>query len=680
MQKAPHENAANYQMPAGNTYEYSTAASQYPSGPQNQLPIRGNGFPAPMPSGYTGEASFFSQSGQDVPMMHAGNFGVAAAQRIGGTSTVGESIGFGDAKPKTSKSVTGQHDKRQWVNGRGQATKPPAPAYQRKSSSSSGAEAPPELLERWEKTRVDNPDPVPWRILMEKENGKDKLMDIYVKLPVEHVIRALQDQGIVGNASGGRAENVLVPAKISTSIATSSREVFRVATVAQDAAFVTEPAPEQKFSKEEIDQINRTKRSKAHSTESHKQGKRTERGGYSDYPTYPQHTGQIKAEGSSFASSSSLNTTSFQSIPSFQTPVEMASPPNGQPDAKRAKLMELKDEFAGKDEDIVMEDKEEFSILGSFLRNAELTLELAKHLRIQELISLYSISKDFHQTVNNHLTTTLVAQAQFRAPESAAIFPFRCYARLCIDDPAGRPHPVEKRAAEGEVRKVPSLRWLKMVCYREMVCHDIMIMMANGGQRLPGYCELVLKKLWFLMDVPDNARRISIIQNRDIWADIDIFFAIMLFIKMDMRFTNPVKGSGRDGLRRLLLSQRGLTMFWKTLNRTALTSSMDVTEAYVRWKYTPRENEINQPIFNVPAGEVGRLQYEGWGRAGNNVKLERPDELILMEAVHRQMGIQRHYMEMCLWGLSPTAQRDESGQWRRLLPRLEGFERELRGA
>ncbi|WEW56146.1 hypothetical protein PRK78_001581 [Emydomyces testavorans] len=317
-----------------------------------------------------------------------------------------------------------------------------------------------------------------------------------------------------------------------------------------------------------------------------------------------------------------------------------------------------------------------FSIFQELLKRPELIINLASHLRVQELLILYRISKPFHSIINQRFTTVILSQAMRRAPESARIFPFRCYSSLCIDDPGQRPHPVAQLAATGQHRKVPSFRWLLMLCFREMVCHEIRMIMAEDGTPLPEQCESVMKKIWFVMDIPDNARRIGMIQNREIFTDADLFFATMFFVKMDMRFTDPLTGSGRDGMRRMLLSQPSLSTFWKALRRTALVSKVDAVKMYIRWKWQPPARLAGQPVFDVPANEIGIIQYEGWGRTGSRVPLQRPDEIILKESIHRNLNLRDAYTDMFLWGyVNPRDLQDiPPVPERRDLERLGGME------
>src|ERR1035438_8492220 len=79
--------------------------------------------------------------------------------------------------------------------------------------------------------------------------------------------------------------------------------------------------------------------------------------------------------------------------------------------------------------------RKQFSIFSALSNYLELFMELAKHLRINDLVSLYAISKDFNETLNGHLSHILKACAAYQAPESSRIFVFTLYRSLCILDP-----------------------------------------------------------------------------------------------------------------------------------------------------------------------------------------------------------------------------------------------------
>ncbi|KAL2002681.1 hypothetical protein VTN02DRAFT_6216 [Thermoascus thermophilus] len=189
-----------------------------------------------------------------------------------------------------------------------------------------------------------------------------------------------------------------------------------------------------------------------------------------------------------------------------------------------------------------------------------------------------------------------------------------------------------------------------MILYRERMVNEIMDMMHEEGVGVPPNCALAIKKLWFLMDIPDNARRMGTIQNPDLWSDGDLFFATLFFVKLDMRFTDPITGGGRDGMRRLVLAQPSFTLLWKILKRTALQTHFEMLRAYVRWRYQPLPHEAHNHVFGIAPQDVGALQYEGYGKTGSRVRLQRPDELVLKETVRRQLNMQDKYIDMFLWG------------------------------
>jgi len=127
-----------------------------------------------------------------------------------------------------------------------------------------------------------------------------------------------------------------------------------------------------------------------------------------------------------------------------------------------------------------------FTIFHGILLYPELCFYLANMLPVDDLISLYSISREFHTIMDTRFTTVMLGQALRKAPESAKIFPFRCYAELCRQDPVARlPHPDPKKAAQGVPRQIPSFKWLRFVLFREKVCEDIMRLMAEAGVPMP---------------------------------------------------------------------------------------------------------------------------------------------------------------------------------------------------
>lgn len=285
-----------------------------------------------------------------------------------------------------------------------------------------------------------------------------------------------------------------------------------------------------------------------------------------------------------------------------------------------------------------------FSVFQALLGHPELTFEFAKQLDVGDLVSLYAISKDFHTLVDRRFTAMMLAQSLEKAPESSRTFRFKCYKNLCIYDPAARPN----LEIAGQTRDVPSLRWLRMILFREKVVDEIISCLAAEGHRLPKRASLVIKKIWFTMDIGDNHRRIGLIHNTAFWGDQDLQIATWFFMKLDMRFTDPVDGNGEIRLSQMLFAERSLSTLWKVLKRERVVTAYELLQMYVRWNHLPAQRHWGTRICGVPGNAVGRGQLEGWG-VGRE-KLLRPDELIVREAIRRRLDLDTEYLHMMLWG------------------------------
>ena len=310
-------------------------------------------------------------------------------------------------------------------------------------------------------------------------------------------------------------------------------------------------------------------------------------------------------------------------------------------------------------------DDNRFSIFNGLLNYPELLLEMSKHLLVKELLSLYCISRDFHQVMNRNFTAFIRAQSTHKAKESSQIFIHRCYKNLCLQDPAGRTLtftqflPPKKRTRvkddntwddrQDEIRYVPGFRWLRMVLYREAVVRDIFRSLAREGHLLPKGATRALKKLWFMMDISDNARRIGLMHNEEFWTKKDLFLITMFFLKLDMRLTNPTFGNGETRMRKLLLGQRSLSVLARVLRRTHLTNSMDLIRMMVRFDHSPQQRlRPDETVFGLPPWEVGSLAREGWDKSR---ELFVPlDDLVMGEGIRRRLKLQNHYVSMMLWG------------------------------
>lgn len=207
----------------------------------------------------------------------------------------------------------------------------------------------------------------------------------------------------------------------------------------------------------------------------------------------------------------------------------------------------------------------------------------------------------------------MLSQSLRNSPESSRIFPLRCYKCLYRPDPAPRiPHTHLAIKAASEIRKVPSFRWLKMVVFREKACHEILTLLAEDGVPPPRRCGLALKKLWFLVDIPDNARKIGYMHMTELITDLDLYFMMCFIVKLDMRFNDPVAPNRYPGLRKILLAQRNLRSIWRALKRGRLLTKDDVLKKLVATKYTP-DSEDDLSMFGVSGKGVGKLRMEYLG-------------------------------------------------------------------
>ena len=301
--------------------------------------------------------------------------------------------------------------------------------------------------------------------------------------------------------------------------------------------------------------------------------------------------------------------------------------------------------------------KTPFSIFNGLLDKPDLMLAFTNWLDVDDLVAIFAISKDLHMMNNTQMTTMILGDARARAPESAEIFNFKCYRSLCSYDPAQNWNEVKPHM----LRNVPSLRWLRFIHFREETVDCSIRTLAAKGQRLPRCASKVIKKIWLLMDAPDNKRRMGIVHNPNLWSDVELYVACMFLMKLDMACTDPVDGKGERGIRRLLLAQRSLSKTDAVLHREELRNSYELLQMHVEWKinraHLPPGTHAARSLFNVPLEDCGRLGCEYWLPSFS--KLKRPDEIIMKESIRRGLKFKEKLMDLMLWGnLHPTTGED----------------------
>jgi hypothetical protein len=164
-----------------------------------------------------------------------------------------------------------------------------------------------------------------------------------------------------------------------------------------------------------------------------------------------------------------------------------------------------------------------FDIIRAISGYPIIAAHLGQFLQPRCLINLYSISRDFHNVINNHLLSSILAWLRHNAPDAVTDFPFKLYRQATLRDPAGRTFAYEMHnpvpsQGDNDTRIVPSLRWYHMVVSRERYCQQIYSFLARAGHLLPITMHQTLKRMWLIMDVASNKGRVGFMANRKLWT------------------------------------------------------------------------------------------------------------------------------------------------------------------
>ena len=198
-----------------------------------------------------------------------------------------------------------------------------------------------------------------------------------------------------------------------------------------------------------------------------------------------------------------------------------------------------------------------------------------------------------------------------------------------------------------------------MVIFREKVLHEIMAVFAEDGVPMPEACRDALRKIWYILDIPDNARRIGFVHGRKNVTDLELYFGMCVTIKLDMRFNDPITTDARNGVRKLVLGMRSLSTLLAVVKREEWVRRVDLMAAWIRFTGEITEEERAggvKSVFGIPVEEVGRGKLEYWGKVtaeqlGREPQiLLRPDMLLTREAVRRGLRFHRHFFRCMLYG------------------------------
>lgn len=324
-----------------------------------------------------------------------------------------------------------------------------------------------------------------------------------------------------------------------------------------------------------------------------------------------------------------------------------------------------------------------FCIITSLCQHVDVLLNVVRFLPPRTIINLYSISAPFHYQFNSRYQTFILHATRVWSPSAELIYPWRCYSSLCIKDPALRlpsthphtsadirdlaaraPHPDSPHNLP--IKPIPSLRWLSMVVYRSLAIREILAHLLAAALPCPSACIPALSKLWFLMDLPLSAPRVSLIQSRAYFTDRDLWALQLFLLKLEMYFTDPLAFNGGEfEVVHYLLQERGLSPLWDFLRGKDGTRRVDMLRLWVRHGYVPRprgeggapESEEERvawdrvgemEVMGVPVGMCGKAGYELYGLGER--RLIGPEDLVIRESVRRGLGLEGRIMQMMKWG------------------------------
>ncbi|RYO85310.1 hypothetical protein DL764_009193 [Monosporascus ibericus] len=229
----------------------------------------------------------------------------------------------------------------------------------------------------------------------------------------------------------------------------------------------------------------------------------------------------------------------------------------------------------------------------------------------------------------------------------------------------------DTKPPEKETRWVPTLKWFQMAVTRTSKTRDILAHLARSGLRTPKYTLQVVLKLWLVTDIPTNAGRVAMMKAPGFLTDEDLVRAQIFLVKLALRFTDPGYGPCDTALLELVLGQRGgFEVLWLMLFGHAYRTTAELLRLKVRHDFVlPEGQELmassedgRKRLMGVPEEEIGRGCLEGWGKGigldvGDDGKpkepprrLWQPDLLVIVEAVGRRLGLEKHLMHHVMWG------------------------------
>lgn len=283
-----------------------------------------------------------------------------------------------------------------------------------------------------------------------------------------------------------------------------------------------------------------------------------------------------------------------------------------------------------------------FDILGALTSHPWVEKRITDYLSPNDFINTCMASRRFSEFVkaNNVFITDPMSKRVF--PYCRKIFNYVCYRKLHLYVP----NPIPNLTNGLPIHRIPTLKWFRMLEFRTAVIDELMLLFNQYGYALTSKCQKVLFKIWFLMDIPDNHRRLKTIQSRSLWSNLDIFHGIFILAQIESFFSLNKIGASSQEFRRLAMAQRSPILLRDAMKGTALNSHFEVVKEFVHWCYNPPPSEDGTYLFGNSPDQVGKLQYEYHGHNGNTTRLQRPDELIIRECADRKLDTFKMYSNL----------------------------------
>ncbi|ORY71292.1 uncharacterized protein BCR38DRAFT_310932, partial [Pseudomassariella vexata] len=303
------------------------------------------------------------------------------------------------------------------------------------------------------------------------------------------------------------------------------------------------------------------------------------------------------------------------------------------------------------------------SILANVAGHAEFIQRIGSYLSPTELLNLYCASRHFNSMIENCMRSSFYRWSLLHAPKGMFVFDWRHwqYRHLIKEDKSFRSKvsppllgPLKGGEPKIHKRMIPTMKWFQMICFREEIVSDILATLARQGLRYPRGTSISVMKLWRLLDLRTTKERNLLIQDKNIFTDVDLWNMQHFLCKLALRFNDPVYGPESCDVVTLFMSQKSLLPLWELLFGHKYYSVHSFLQLKIRtdlghkW-HLPDGSDWQGPdknlILGVPAREVGQLYLGTDGK-----KLVRPASLIATESARRQLHLEDHILNMFLWG------------------------------